>query len=129
MTPRCKGFSHFPQSVSLRDALRLIEESGSLALFGKLWPGASFSLALFFSERLSVDKWFSGWRPDDVTAQGPRGATIYSLVTVVNTHPHSGALPRLCHVCTRNTLPPLRAEQAYPSAFFSFKFHTITVPR
>ena len=32
---------------------------------------------------------------------------------VANTRPHSGALPRLCHVCTRNTLQLLRAEQAY----------------
>ena len=42
--------------------------------------------------------------------EGESSGAFYSLV--VNTRPHSGALPRLCHVCTLNTLPPLRAEQA-----------------
>jgi hypothetical protein len=51
--------------------------------------------------------------------EGERSGAIYSLV--VNTRPHSGALPRLCHVCTRNTLPLLRAEQAHTSAK-TFKF-------
>ena len=35
--------------------------------------------------------------------------------------PHSGALPRLCHVCTLNTLPPLRAEQAILPLGFAIK--------
>jgi hypothetical protein len=30
-----------------------------------------FSPTPGLSERLSLDKWYSGWRPDDVTARGP----------------------------------------------------------
>ena len=46
--------------------------------------------------------------------EGEERRAIHSLV--VNTRPHSGALPRLCHVFTPNTLPLLRAEQACTSA-------------
>ena len=60
--------------------------------------------------------YFPLWRKGTLE-EGRESGGIYSLV--VNTRPHSSALPRLCHVCTRNTLPLLRAEQAYTSPTLS----------